>query len=650
MALSLVSNFVQTTTALTTITSGTVSTAVGDVVVVSFACEDNTAAGSLTIANTGTALTWTNIATTNTANNAKVAAWRGTVATAGNITVTVTLNGGGARSSLCTDVYTGAHATTPVPAGNVFSGVSGTDISQSITPTSTGSMLRMVVGDWAATNTFAAIANVTLEQTFNQPGFYTSAFLKPTTQPLGSGAFTIGETDTSGTIAWIAFEVQAAAAAGTHDTTGALVGSGSQLVGASTSFRSFSVGARPTKRRSFNNSDQLTGFENYNPFVSYSADLSILNYATGGSATHTTTGALVGQGSVITGTSAHILSHQTTGILIGQGSQISGTASRFRSFSASGALIGQGSVIAGTAAHVAVHTTTGILIGQGSVVAGSAARFRAFDTSGTLIGQGSVINGSASRSTGAVTHNTSGALVGQGSLITGSATRFHAINTSGALVGQGSIVNGTATRFRAFTTSGALVGQGSLINGTAAHIAVHTATGALIGQGSQLAGSATRFRAFDTSGALIGSGSQITGAAIRIPPGGITHDTSGALVGQGSAISGISEIIKAITKIGGDDAPHGIYWQDQPRREITRKPIDRLLDKTVKEFFEEVSHDKKLAKKARKIVKPYQKAKEIDWQSLNADLSRVQMLLDLYTEYLLGLDDEEIMILLLAMV
>jgi hypothetical protein len=103
-------------------------------------------------------------------------------------------------------------------------------------------------------------------------------------------------------------------------------------------------------------------------------------------------------------------------------------------------------------------------------------------------------------------------------------------------------------------------------------------------------------------------------------------------------------------KTGGDDAPGGIYWQDQPKREITRKNLDRLLDKSVKEFFEETVKDKKLAKKARKIVQPYQLEQEIDWISLSEDLSRVQLLLDLYTEYLFSLDEEEILILLLAMV
>lgn len=208
MALSKTTNFVSTTVRGTSLTSGTISTAVNDVVIVSYSAEDNTAAGTLGISNTGTALSWTQIAVTNTANNCKVAAWLAKVATAGNITVTVTTTNS-SFSAICTDVYTGAHLTTPVPAGNVFSGVSGTDISQSITPTATGSMLRMVAADWSTTNSFAAIANCTLDNIYNQVGGYTGTTIRPSTQPLGTGAFSIGETDTAGTISWLAFEIKA---------------------------------------------------------------------------------------------------------------------------------------------------------------------------------------------------------------------------------------------------------------------------------------------------------------------------------------------------------------------------------------------------------------------------------------------------------
>jgi hypothetical protein len=112
-------------------------------------------------------------------------------------------------------VNTGQHATTPLPAGNLFSGTSGTAVTQSITPTSVGSCLWMVVGDWNATDTFAAAANCTLQATRHHVALeQTVVPIRPITQPrTDTSAFSIGETDTGGTIAWIAFEVQAAAGA-----------------------------------------------------------------------------------------------------------------------------------------------------------------------------------------------------------------------------------------------------------------------------------------------------------------------------------------------------------------------------------------------------------------------------------------------------
>jgi len=86
-------------------------------------------------------------------------------------------------------------------------------VSQAITPTSAGSMLCMIAGDWSAGNTFVARANCTLEQTY-APAFATFTLIRPTTQPLpDTSAFTLGETDTAGTIAWVAFELQAQTAA-----------------------------------------------------------------------------------------------------------------------------------------------------------------------------------------------------------------------------------------------------------------------------------------------------------------------------------------------------------------------------------------------------------------------------------------------------
>jgi hypothetical protein len=70
----------------------------------------------------------------------------------------------------------------------------------------------MVVADWAQTNSFAAIANCTLTAGVNVAGEYTTAIIRPSTQPrTDASAFTIGETDTAGTIAAVSWEVQASA-------------------------------------------------------------------------------------------------------------------------------------------------------------------------------------------------------------------------------------------------------------------------------------------------------------------------------------------------------------------------------------------------------------------------------------------------------
>jgi len=218
MTIAIVSDYVtvDNSAAEASITSGMLALSIGDVLTVELIADDNANFGTPTISNSGSALAWTNIATTNTNGNCKVAAWWALLAD--NTDRPVTLNGSAAPSGttrrLHCNVHTGAHQTNPVPIGNVFSGVGATDVSQLITPTAAGSALHLAVGDWNATNTFAAGANCTLDAAFNDTGQMSSALVRPTTQPrTDAAAFTISETDTGGTIAWIAFEVQAAAVA-----------------------------------------------------------------------------------------------------------------------------------------------------------------------------------------------------------------------------------------------------------------------------------------------------------------------------------------------------------------------------------------------------------------------------------------------------
>ena len=272
------------------------------------------------------------------------------------------------------------------------------------------------------------------------------------------------------------------------------------------------------------------------------------------------------------------------------------------------------------------HDCTGILTGQGSTIVGSAKRFRAHAATGALTGQGSTIVGSANRTR---VHSTSGVLTGQGSLLSGSARRFRAHTCTGALAGAGSAINGAVNRTRVHAATGALNGQGSAIAGSAQHIAKHQASGVLVGQGSIVVGSASR-----------------TGVAV-------THACTGALIGQGSIISGSANHISpnaSVPKQGGDDAPRGIYYQDQPKRKVKRSDLDQLLDDSVAEYYQaiEESNNPELISEVSDIVKPYIDKNEINWVSLREDIQAVRLLLELYQQYLDEQDEEEILILLLS--
>jgi hypothetical protein len=144
----------------------------------------------------------------------------------------------------------------------------------------------------------------------------------------------------------------------------------------------------------------------------------------GGAITHAATGALVGQGAAVDGSSNRFRAHPATGVLTGQGSAVDGSADRTAApvtHAATGVLSGQGSIVDGAAARFRALSATGAIVGPGADVSGSASRFRAFYATGDLSGQGALIDGSADRSGSAATHDASGVLAGQGAVITGSA-------------------------------------------------------------------------------------------------------------------------------------------------------------------------------------------------------------------------------------
>jgi hypothetical protein len=200
------------------VTSGTIAVTTGDVVLALWANSDFDTGDTVTFSSTGGLLgTWTTRATVANGSSCHVSAAFAVATGSGNITVScASSNPDPIPGSMAVIVHTGAHATDPVPTGKVYSGSGATDVSQSITPTASGSCLWMIAADWNQTNSYAARTNCTIDagNTHNVSGEYTNTIIRPTTQPRTDGAaFTIGETDTSGSIAWIALEVQAAAGA-----------------------------------------------------------------------------------------------------------------------------------------------------------------------------------------------------------------------------------------------------------------------------------------------------------------------------------------------------------------------------------------------------------------------------------------------------
>jgi hypothetical protein len=190
------------------------SVIVDDIIVVCATIEDDNDPGTLTPSNSGTAFTWNLIADTgnNASGNCRVAAWWAKASASQSNTVSLAwTSGSNHQIELFAIVHTGAHLTTPCPAGKVYSGISGTDVSQSITPSASGSALWMAAAGIGNASTFAAAANCTAIQVGTPPDNHSCVLIRPTTQPRADGsAFTLGETDTGDTVAWLAFEVQAA--------------------------------------------------------------------------------------------------------------------------------------------------------------------------------------------------------------------------------------------------------------------------------------------------------------------------------------------------------------------------------------------------------------------------------------------------------
>lgn len=100
---------------------------------------------------------------------------------------------------------------------------------------------------------------------------------------------------------------------------------------------------------------------------------------------HTSSGSLVGQGTVLSGNAQHIISHSINGSLSGQGSIITGNSQRERSHLSSGIIAGQGSIIVGSSTITKSHQVNGILIGQISLLSGVSTKTGSSDNEYILV-------------------------------------------------------------------------------------------------------------------------------------------------------------------------------------------------------------------------------------------------------------------------
>jgi hypothetical protein len=122
----------------------------------------------------------------------------------------------------------------------------------------------------------------------------------------------------------------------------------------------------------------------------------------------------------------------------------------------------------------------------------------------------------------------------------------------------------------------------------------------------------------------------------------------GQCINSPDSVSAACEITATPTKHGGDDAPRGISYQEE-REETKRVRLDDIFDLSVKEYYNALQGVPRLKKKAKELAKPYTKRQKIDFASLGADIEAVQALINLYIQHLLDVEDEEVIVLLLAM-
>lgn len=196
-------------------TSSTLTIASGDLVIVLFVGRDDAAPGTLSISNSGTALSWTQFASVG-----NLRAWAATAAETENRTVSVAWTSGNMSWTIEPIVLKGQHATDAIPSGNIYtsSGGATNDVSRTFTPTAgSKSAYFGILQDMSDTNSFVAGANCELPASSVQStSHFNSAIVVPTTNPrTDSNDFTLAASDSASAnnVHYIFFEVRAADAA-----------------------------------------------------------------------------------------------------------------------------------------------------------------------------------------------------------------------------------------------------------------------------------------------------------------------------------------------------------------------------------------------------------------------------------------------------
>jgi hypothetical protein len=105
-----------------------------------------------------------------------------------------------------------------------------------------------------------------------------------------------------------------------------------------------------------------------------------------------------------------------------------------------------------------------------------------------------------------------------------------------------------------------------------------------------------------------------------------------------------------VTPSAGAGSPAGIWWGE--RKIKVGKRLDDILKKAMDRIVETTAPlpEESPAARAVEIVKPFRvpKTDRIDWRAVEADLARVRELLALWQEQAESLEDEEILLMMMA--